>query len=214
MPPDFFTRFAVIMAFLGVGLFILLISTAVVLFPFPWNAVDDSFSDLGSILTGNYAAGFFAASLSLGAVSWMPVVLVYVRALLANWKGCKQVCGLLGFMFQLAGRAIAVVVCMFPTQPWHKVHDYIAAAWLGCEIVGLVFIAIEMCRGRKDMAWGFIPFVLIFVGVAFWLPYVLGIWGGIAIPEIASMVLVYSYSMALWARAWQGKVAIGVARTK
>jgi len=214
MPLDFFTRFAVAMAFLGLGVFILLISITVMLFPFPWSVVDDSFSDLGGIVTGNHAAGFFAVALCLGAVSWMPVVVVYVRELKVNWKACRQISGLIGFIFQFSGRAIAVVVCMFPTQPWHKVHDYIAGAWLGCEIVGLVFIAIEMLRGRMDTTWGIVPFAFIFAGVAFWMPYLLGIWGGIAIPEIASMTLVYAYSMALWARAWQGKAAIGIARTK
>nr|MDO8113226.1 methyltransferase domain-containing protein [Candidatus Sigynarchaeota archaeon] len=180
MPQDFFTRFAVIMAFLGLGVFILLIFITLMLFPFPWNIFD---------ITGNYVARFFAAGLSIGALSWMPIVVVYIRELVANWKACKRTSGLIGFIFQFAGRAIAIVVCMFPTQPWHKVHDYIAAAWLGGEIIGLIFIAIEMLRGKKDFVFILVGCVFILVGATFWVPYLLEIWNGIAIPEISSMIL-------------------------
>ncbi|HME55638.1 MAG TPA: hypothetical protein VKM55_25755 [Candidatus Lokiarchaeia archaeon] len=210
---DFFTKYAVVVAFLGLGVFVMLIFIAMMLYPSSWNAENSAFSDYGSILTGNYAAGFFEAGLAIGAYSWMPIIIVYLKGIVRDFRQAKQTWGLLGFMIQFMGRVFAILVVAFPTKPWGRIHDNISIIWLGCEIISLIFIAIEMLRGKKDRLWGLIPFILIAVGVIFWLPYLLDVWKGIAIPEIASVALVFSYSIALWIRAWRGNVAIGIART-
>lgn len=210
---DFFTKYAVFTAFLGFGVFSLFIFIAMMLFPSSWSAVSSAFSDYGMIVTDNYAAGFFEAGLAIGAYSWMPILIVYLRRIVKDFPQAKQTCGLIGFITQLVGRVFAILVVAFPTKPWGRIHDNIAVIWLGCEIISLIFIAIEMLRGKKDRLWGLVPFIFIGVGVILWIPYLVKIWPGIAIPEIGSIALVFSYSIALWIRAWKGKTAIGIART-
>lgn len=211
MPTDFFTRYAVVIAFIGLGLFTLFIFICLALYPFEWNPIDNAFSDMGRILSGNLVAGFFTVSLTFGAASWMPITLVYLREIVKNWREFRQYWGFIGFTLQAIGCIFAILICAFPMVPWLVIHDLFAAMWLISEVLGLMFVAIEMLRGKKDRTCGIIPFVIIPVGICFWVPYFLEIWTGLAIPEFISITIIYSYSMALWVRAWRGQSAIGKA---
>jgi hypothetical membrane protein len=151
----------------------------------------------------------------------MPVIVVYLRQMVKTWKQTPQVCGLIGFLCQLVGRVFGILIGAFPTTPWGNVHSDISYTWLGGEIFGLIFIAIEMFRGAKvgkvkrknpDLLWGILPFILLAAGIAGWTPFFLHIWKGVAIPEIFSIICVFTYSIALWVRAWIGNTSIGPVR--
>ncbi len=205
---DFFTKYAVFMAFLGFGLFILFLFIALSFYPYPLVLTDDAFSDIGSIFTGSKAAGFFAAGMVIGGMSWIPVIMVYLREIFKNWRERKQGWALIGFLFQLLGRVFAILIGAFPSDPWGRIHSYIASMWLAGEVFGLIFIMIQMFQSKKELAWAIAPIALLAGAIFFWIPYIDETWGGIAIPEIASIIAIFSYSFALWIRAWYGKVAI------
>ena len=221
---DFFTKYAVFVAFLGFGLFFMFQFIAMAFYANPgrpWNPETGAFSDFGSIYQDSKAAGFSRPAWCWARRSAMPVVVVYLREMLKTWKQVPQVFGLIGFLCQLLGRVFGILIGAFPTTPWGRVHDDIAYAWLAGELIGSAFIAIEMLRGAKvnkikrknpDLLWGIMPFVLIVVGIAGWTPYFLGIWRGVGIPEIFSILAVFAYSIALWIRAWMGNASIGPAR--
>ncbi|MBD3185246.1 DUF998 domain-containing protein [Candidatus Bathyarchaeota archaeon] len=213
---DFFCKYAAISAFIGFIIFSVFVLVSIQLYPFGWDPFDDAFSTTGEVRNGNYAAGFLPAALALGSGLMTPVLVLYLIQVKRNFKEYKQFNALLGFTLKIIGMGFMVLVAAFPTQPWGKTHDYIAVLWLAGELFGLLFISFAMLAGKKgekkDRLWGFIPFILIVVAIVFWIPYILETWDGIAIPEIASVLALYSYNIALWIRAYMGNISIGRAR--
>jgi hypothetical membrane protein len=218
---DFFTKYAVLVAFLGFGLIIVFYFAAWAVYTQPWTLETNSLSDLGSIYANSRAAGFFAAGTVLASSFCMPVVVVYLRRMAKTWKQTPQACGLIGLLLMLAGRVLGVLIGAFPTMPWTTAHGDFADLRNPCEILAMAFIGIEMLRGAKvnnikhenpDLLWGIVPFVLIAVVLISCIPFLMHVWTGEAIPEIVDFICEFTYSIALWIRAWMGNDSIGPAR--
>lgn len=208
MPTDFFTKYASMTALAGFILFNVFGFLAIALYPSPFSLLEDPFSAVGAVVTGNYAAGMLSSGLALAGVMWMPIVFVYLRELASNGKVKSQPFAAIGFIMQLVGRVGVILVGAFPTRPWKGVHDAVAITWMAGEVLGLIFIMIEMFRSPAECKWGLGAVLAIVVGVSSWLPYAFGAWDGMGVSEFITTLAVYCYSIALWVRAYKGKAAI------
>jgi hypothetical membrane protein len=211
MPPDqidFFTKYAAITAIVGFGLFNAFGFSAIALYPFPFSLLHDPYSAVGAVLTGNYAAGVLSSGLALAGSLWIPIVLVFLREIIAGGKAKAQPFALAGFVMQLVGRVGVILVGTFPTQPWRGTHDAVAIVWMAGELLGVIFIMVEMFRSPAERKWGLSAVLAIVVGSLSWLPYAFGAWDGMGVSEFVTMSAVYAYSVALWVRAYKGNAAI------
>ncbi len=211
---DFFTRYAVAVAFLGFVIFNVGGLTAMALYPFPFSLFHDSYSEVGSIVTGNYGAGLLSAGLALSGILWIPIVLVYARAAIDAGKAKAQPFAMIGFTFQLVGRVAMILVGVFPTKPWSSTHDVVAIMWMAGECLGVILIMIEMLRTRKERAWGIAAILANMVGTVAWLPLAVGAWKGMGVSEFITMTAVYVFNMALWLRAYKGGAEIDPRKEK
>ncbi len=205
---DFFTRYAVIVAFIGLALFNIGGFAAMALYPFPFSLLHNSYSEVGAIVTGNYGAGLLSAGLALSGALWIPVALVFAREVIEGGKAKSQPFALAGFVSQLAGRIAMIAVGAFPTKPWGGTHDAFAIIWMMGECLGVILIMIEMFRSREERAWGIAGLIVNVVGTVAWIPVMTGAWDGMGLSEFITMTAVYVYSAVLWIRAYKGKAAI------
>ncbi|MHA1684091.1 MAG: hypothetical protein ACTSUE_24340 [Promethearchaeota archaeon] len=216
--PDFFDKFAVILGFIGLGVFFLLSLCAIGTYIDGWDPLNDSFSSAGGIIDGNKGAGFLSTALSVGGVMMLLVNVTFIRAIHENRvkNNVKQPAMITGFTFIMVGRAFMILTGAFPSGAWGDAHNIIAVGWLAGELFGVIIVACAMFGGKKvkvkkDLVWGILPFILIGVAIPFWIPYATGFYD-IAIPEIITTSVFLAYSSALWIRVWKGNVLLGKAR--
>lgn len=209
MNPDFFTKFASMTAIIGFGLFIAFGLAAALLYPFPFSLLADPYSKVGAIVTGNYAAGMLSAGLAVTGAFMIPVVVAFLRETVDHGKGRRMPVVSIGFIMQLAGRAGMILVGVFPTRPWKGIHDAVAITWMAGEVLGMIFIMIEMFRWPTERKWVLVATLVIVAGIVSWLPYAFGTWEGMGMSEFITMLTIYAYSLGLWVRAWKHGAAIG-----
>jgi len=209
MRADFFTRYAVIVAFVGFALFNVGGFVAMALYPYPFSLLHDSYSEVGAIVEGNYGAGILSVGLALSGALEFPVVVVFGREIIASGKARTQPFALLGFVFQLVARVAIILVGAFPTRPWRGTHDAVAIVWIAGETLGVIFIMVEFFRWRKELWWGIAGALVIAIGTIAWIPYAAGAWDGMGVPEFVTMTALYAFNVALWIRAYMGGAAIG-----
>ncbi len=215
MAADFFTRYSVIVAFIGFATFIVGGLAAMALYPDPsFSLFHDSYSEVGAIVTGNYGAGLLSVGLALSGILCFPVVIVYGRAAIDSGKAKAQPFAMVGFSFQLAGRVAIILVGAFPTKPWGSLHDTVAIVWMAGESLGVILIMVELFRYRKERAWGIGAALVNAVGTLAWLPIAMGAWEGMGVSEFITMLAVYAFNIALWIRAYKGGAEFGPIREK
>ncbi|MBN2151999.1 MAG: hypothetical protein JW839_11165 [Candidatus Lokiarchaeota archaeon] len=212
MRADYFTRYAVIVAFLGLALFNVGGFLAMALYPYPFSLLEDSYSEVGAIVDGNYGAGVLSVGLALAGALEFPIVVVYAREVVAGGRARSQPFALIGLAFQLLARVAVVFVGAFPTLPWRGAHDAAAILWIGGETFGVIFLMIELFRWRKELWWAIGGALVIAAGTIAWIPYATGAWEGMGVSEFVTMTLIYAFNVALWIRAYKGGAAIGKAR--
>ncbi len=214
MRADFFTRYAVIVAFVGFALFNAGGLLAMALYPYPFSLFHDSYSEVGGVVTGNYGAGILSVALALSGALCFPVVVVYAREVIGVWKTRPQPSALIAFAFQLVARVAIILVGAFPTKPWRGTHDAVAIVWIAGETLGVILIMVEMFRYRKEFWWGIGAALVIAAGTIAWIPYATGAWDGMGVSEFITMLAIKVFNMALWIRAYKGGAAIGGALEK
>ncbi|MFX0098402.1 MAG: DUF998 domain-containing protein [Candidatus Hodarchaeota archaeon] len=205
---------SVIVAFIGFIMFMVFGTLALVLYPPIWNIFDDSFSTAGAIIPGNPGTVLMLNGLAMAGILMIPISLIYVKHYLKEGSKIKYLI-IICFFMQVISRVFMIFVGLFPTKPWGSLHDNFAIVWFGGEALVTIILSFLMLGTKKtkeinkDIPLGIVYLILNAVSFFFWLPCILEIWEGMAIPELYSVGVIYSFSMILWGRAYNGKFVIG-----
>ena len=203
-----------IVAFIGFISFMVFGTLALTLYPPGWNIFDDSFSTAGAIIPGNPGTVLMLNGLAIAGILMIPINLIYIKYYMKEGTKIKYLL-IICFVIQVISRVFMIFVGLFPTIPWGPFHDAYAMVWFGGEAVVTIILSLVMLGTKKtkevnkDRVLGIVYLILNAVSFLFWLPCILGIWEGMAIPELYSVAVIYSFSMILWVRAYNGNFLIG-----